>query len=337
MATGGPYASAQAYFGINRELTRGTVPSWVGSAPLWLPIQPNPSLKPNLSWAVDDSLRGSPVDDYDEIPLVRHDEIDIKGYTFADTFPGLLVGMLGGLDAVAGTVAPYTHVIKLLNDPLAGSQPPSYSGAFVDLIEQSAGSTTAKQFSSGQLSELDIDFAATGALQYSAKFISAPYTNIARPTASYSTEVLVPAYNGVISFGGSQSFVVTKGTLSMKRNAAPIHTIDGTIAPYRLWAGPFNVSGTFELVALSSNIFEGSALTRQKQVCVVTFTDPVSAHSIGFTMSALQFQDPVVSLDQPYTRITVSFKATANSTDASSGYSPLSASVVNGVSAAYNS
>lgn len=337
MATGGPYDSFQSYVGINKEVTRGTAPSWIGAAPLWLPVQPNPTLTPNLSWQADDSLRGSPVDDYDEIPLTRHDEFDMKGYTFADTFPGLLVALLGGTDSVAGTTAPYTHTLKLLNDPLSGSQPPSWSMVDVDLIEETAGAAQAKQMTAGQLSELNVDFAATGALGWSSKFISNPYTEIAKPTASFSTEVLIPAYNGVISFGGSQSFVLTKGSLAMKRSAAPIFTIQqNSGAPYRLWAGPFNVQGTFEFVALSGETAMLYGLQRQHQIVVITFVDPVSSHSVSFTMSGVQFEQPKVMRDQPYTRVTTNFKATANTTDASSGYSPLSAAVVNGVSGAYN-
>lgn len=336
MGNGGPYASFQSWAGINKEATRGTAPAWSNGAALWLPINPNPSLEPNLAWQTDDSLRGSPVDDYDEIPLVRHDEYNIKGYTFADTFPGLLLGMLGGPDAVTGTVAPYSHKMQLLNDPETGSQPPSWTIADVDLVEESSNTFNAKQTTASQLSELDVDFAATGALSYTAKYITNPFTEIAKPTSSFSTEFLIPAYNGVISFGGSQSFVVTKGTLAMKRTAAPIFTIqENGGAPYRNWAGPFNVSGTFSFVALASDMTMVNGLQRAHQICVITFVDPVSSHSVSFTMSGLQFQTPKVDRGSPYVMVTTNFKATANATDASSGYSPLSATTVNAVSAAY--
>lgn len=326
--------TAQRYIGLNKEVTRGTAPVWTGGGPLWLPVAPTPTTTPNLAWEQDKSLRGSPVDTYNDVPLVRHDEIDFKGYVFADTFPGILMSVLGGPDAVTGSVAPYSHAIPLLNLPESGSQPPSYSIADVDLIEEAGVSFNAKQMTAGQGIELDIDFAATGALTYSTKFAANPYTQFGKPTASFSTEILIPAYNGVINFSNTQSFVVTKGTLSLKRSTAPVFTI-GSASPYRLWAGVFNVTGTFEFLALADEINMLNGLTYSKQVTNLTWTEPVSGHSVYFQMSQVQFMKPKVSSDQPYVTVTVDFNAEANTTDAASGYSPLTARVVNAVSAAY--
>lgn len=331
----GPYLSAQSYFGIQKEVTRGTAPAWTSGNAFWVPISPNPTLNPNQTWQVDDSLRGGPVDVYDQIPLTRHDEMDFKGFVFADTFGALLLGLLGGPDSVVGTTAPYTHSIPLLNAPESGSQPPSFAGVDVDLIEESGTTDNAKQWTAGQLSELDLDFAATGAFQYTAKYVSNPFTEIVKPNPSFTTEILIPAYNGVINFGGSQSFVVTKGTLALKRNAAPIFTIMGSQSPYRLWAGPFNVTGTFEFLALADDTTMAAGLTYDHQVCNITFTDPVSGHSVYLQMSQVQFMQPKVARDQPYTRVTCNFSGEANPTDAVSSYSPLTARVTNALSTAY--
>ena len=331
----GPYLSVQSYLGLNKEATRGTAPAWTtsGAYPLWVPVEPNPALNAMQTWQEDKSLRGSPVDLYDDVPLTRHDEYDFKGYVYCDTFPGLLLALLGGPDT-AGTSAPYTHTIPLLNAAESGSQPPSFSGADVDLVENLGTSVNAKQFTGSQLSELTLDFAATGALGFQAKFIANPYTQIAKPSSSFSTEILIPAYNGAISFGGSQSYVVEKGQLALKRNAVPIFTI-GQQGPYRNWAGPMSVAGSFELLVLADDLTQINGLTYFKQAVTLTFTDPVSAHSVFFQMSRVQFKDPKIVRDQPYVRATVSFAGEANSTDATSGYSPITTRVTNAVSSAY--
>lgn len=330
----GPYLSAQSYFMINKEVTRGTAPSWTSGTEFSIPISPNPTLNPNQTWQVDDSLRGGPVDVYDQIPLVVHDEFDFKGFVFADTFVVLLLALLGGPDAVTGSVAPYTHTIPLLNAPESGSQPPSFSGCDIDLIEESGTTDNAKQFTGGQLSQLSLDFTATGAFNYTAKFISNAFTEIVKPSPAFTTEILIPSYNGVVTFGGSQSFVVTKGTLMLDRKAAPIFTI-GQPSPYRLWAGPFNVTGTFEFLALADDQTMIQGLTYDHQVVTFTFTDPQSGHSVHFQMSQVQFLQPKVMRDQPYARVTCNFSAEANTTDAVTSYSPLTSYVTNALSAAY--
>src|SRR6185437_5920646 len=96
-----------------------------------LPIAPNPSLSPALTWLKNDALVGSPVEQIDDIPSDRHDEFDFKGNVFADTFGALLMAVLGQ-DTVTGTAAPFSHAIGLANAATTGSQPPSYTGVDTD-------------------------------------------------------------------------------------------------------------------------------------------------------------------------------------------------------------
>ena len=339
MATGGPYASFQSYFGMNKEATRGTAPAWTNGSAQWIPINPNPTLAPTLTWQVDDSLRGSPVGVYDDILLTNYVTFDFKGFVFADTFPALLLATLGGPDTVTGSVAPYTHYIPLLNDPQSGSQPPSYTCVDVDLIEESGVSQNAKQFTAGQMVSLAIDYTATGALNYTAKFIGQQYTQIAKPTATWSTEALIPAYNGTFFLGGSQSYLLTKGTLMLDRKTSPIHTIQQTPSPYRLFAGAFVVTGTLEFLALAdeTNMLYGTEYI--KQVMTLQFNGPLggayAGHYVYFHFNQVQLKNPKVMRDQPYTRVTVDFSAEANVQDAVTGFSPMYSNTVNGVSAAY--
>lgn len=323
-----PFLSVNRFFGLGKETARGTA-----AAPtLWLPIDPNPSLAPNLTWIEDKGLRGSPVEVYDNIPSVRHDEFTFKGNVFADTFPAIMQGLLGP-DVVTGTAAPYTHTISLANAPTSGSQPSSYTGVDTDNITESTNA--AKQFTAGQFSDTTIDFAVDAPLTYSTKMLSNPFTEVAAPTTdTWSTEVLIPAWSGSVTIAGTSSTVLVSGSIDIKRGTTPIFTI-GQQGPYRLWAGPIQVTGKVVFIAEANDPTFVNSLTRDRQTLVITFTDPVSSHSVSWTMSAVQFKNPKVDGGKAYETITADFEANADTTDALTGYSPIKFVAENAQSTAY--
>lgn len=318
------YQSVNRYFGMGKETTRGTAvaPS------IWLPIDPNPTLEPDIKWLPDKSLRGSAVDQYDDVPSTRSDNFSFKGNVYLDTFPALIMALLGSTDTVTGTTAPYTHVIGLNTTPSTGSQPPSYTGVDVDNVAQTGGN--AKQFTAAQLVELSIEFAADGALSYTSKFAANPFAYETKPSESFSTTVFVPAWTGAITLGGTKSTVVISGSLDIKRDTKPIFTVRDSQAPYRLWAGPAAVSGKFVFVAEATEANYGNALDRDHQVLKMKFTDPVSTDTVTFQMSAAQLKTPKVTSDKAWEEITANFVANANSTDAvDGGYAPIKTTTTN--------
>jgi hypothetical protein len=326
----GPYLSVQALLAIAKESTRGQL----ATATTGIPIDPNPSLKPNLTWAQDKGLRGSPVTRYDDVPLVRHDEYDAKGNVFLDTFPYLILAGLGGPDSVTGTTAPYTHTIKLLNTANAGSQPPSFSLYDYDLIQQGSVDNC-KAISAAQLDTITMTFAATGALTWSAKFLGNPFVETAKPAGiTYSTEVLVPAYNGNLTIDGTRTYVIESGSLSIKRQTQPIMTI-GQQGPFRVWAGPLTVSGKLSIISLKTDQTLTQGLTYYKNRFNLQWTDPVSGHSMAFALTRVQYESPVVDRSKTYVYSTVNFWAEANTANAATGYSPLTFTVNNGRNTSY--
>lgn len=325
-----PYMSAQRYFGMAKEVTRGTP---VSPPTIWIPIAPNPTLTPMVTWLKDDALRGSPDDQYDDIPLFRHDEFAFKGNVFNDTFPALLQATLGSTDTVTGTVAPYSHKIGLLNAVSAGSQPPSYTGYDTDNILE--GSASSKQFADAQMQELSISATADGALTYTAKFLSNAFTEVAAPTSTWSTELFVPAWNGTVTFGTVVSSVIATLDIDIKRGTAPIQTI-GSQSPYRLFAGPVAVSGKFTVIAEANDQTFTNSLSRIHTTMTCQFADPVSSHSVTFQMSDVQLTDPVVTGDKAWQEISANFVANGNTTDAvNGGYAPIVTTTTNAQSSAY--
>ena len=332
------YLVANSYLGIMPEATRGTLNS--GGTPVYIPVTA-PQVTPMQTFLRDEALRGSPVMVYDQVQGVRHDEYDAKFYLFADTFPNLVKAVLGGTDTVTGA-GPYTHNIKLLNNASTGSQPQSYSimdfdGAnFFTLL-------------GAQADQLEISFGAEAAAEATVKFMANPYTSGTSATSpfsapSLSTVHMIPAWDTVISVAGTPYTYISDGTLTIARKTAPIFTM-GAQAPYQNFAGPIEVSGKFTAVVNSqsdpwSTGSGATALTRSPQALVITFTDPNDSSggtqfSVSFTMTQAQFQNVKRTRGKAYTEVEVEFTANADATDATTGYSPIQANIVNATAAPY--
>lgn len=326
-----PFMTANSFVGLGIEGTRGTASSNVKFVPVT-----TPQITPMQKWLRDDAFRSSPVDNYGEVLGVRHDEYDFKGYVFADTFGILAKGALG-YESVTGS-STYTHTIGLYNNAAAASQPPSVT------VQDFDGDQTF-QLLAGQVGDLNITFTAEGALEYDAKLMANPFTKISNPTTSFSTEVFIPAWDCAMTIGGTSTTVTAAGDINIKRNTAPIFTAQGVNSPYRLFAGPIDVSGKFTFVLESTDpiLYNGSSngygLTAGVQPVVLTFTDPVSSHTVKFQMTSVQFENPKRTRGKAYVEVETEFQAVANTTDAISGagagFSPIQIVATNAVSAAY--
>jgi hypothetical protein len=332
------YLVANSYLGIMPEVTRGTLNT--GGTPVYIPVTA-PQISPMQTFLRDEALRGSPVMVYDQVQGVRHDEYDAKFYLFADTFPNLVKSILGGTDTVTGA-GPYTHNMKLLNNAATGSQPQSYSIMDFD---------GANYFTllGAQADSLSISFGAEAAAEATVKFFTNPYTSGTSATSpfsapSLSTVHMIPAWDTTILVGGTPYTYISDGTLTLARKTAPIFTM-GAQAPYQNFAGPIEVTGKFTAVVNSqsdpwSTGSGATALTRSPQSLVIFFTDPNDSSggtqfSVSFTMTQAQFQNVKRTRGKAYTEVEVEFTANADATDATTGYSPIQANIVNATSTAY--
>jgi len=328
--------------GLVVEATRGTLPT--GGTPVYIPVT-SPQVTPMQTFLRDEAFRGSPTLVYDQVQGVRHDEYDAKFYLFADTFGNLAKAVLGGTDTVTGSSV-YTHNIKLLNSASTGSQPQSYS--ILDFDGANYFTMTGAQADS-----LNITFGAEAAADATVKFMANPYTSYTSAPApftslSLSTEHLIPAWDTSITVSGINSGAaltyIQIGELMLARKTAPIFTM-GTQAPLVNFAGPIEVTGKFTAVVNTnadawSTGSTAEALTRSPQVMTITMTDPndttsATNHSIAFTMTSVQFHDVKRTRGKEYTEVELSFTANANATDATTGYSPVQATIVNAVATAY--
>ena len=204
-----------------------------------------------------------------------------------------------------------------------------------------------------QADSLAITFGAEAAADATVKFMANPYTSYTSAPApftslSLSTEHLIPAWDTVITVSGINSGAaltyIQTGELKLERKTAPIFTM-GTQAPLVNFAGPIEVSGKFTAVVNTnadawSTGSTAEALTRSPQVVTITLTDPndstsATPHSIAFTMNSVQFHTVKRVRGKEYTEVEVDFTANANATDATTGYSPVSATIVNATATPY--
>lgn len=332
------YLTANSYLGIMPEVTRGTLN--VSGTPVYIPVT-SPQVTEMQTFLRDEALRGSPVTTVDQVPGVRHDEYDAKFYVYADTFPQFVKGVLGGTDTVTGT-GPYTHNIKLLNNASTGSQPQSYS------IMDFDGANFFTMLGA-QLDQVELVAGAEVASEATVKYIANPYLSGTTPTAPFSTPSLstvhmIPGWETAVAIAGNQLNYVSELTLTIARKTAPIFTM-GNQAPYTNFAGPIEVSGKLTAVVPSqSDIFStgttGYALTRSPQTLNIVLTDPNDAvsstpYSVAFLMTSAQFQNVKRTRGKAYTELEVEFTASADVTDATTGYSPIQATIVNNTATAY--
>ena len=229
-----PFMSVNSYVGLGIQSARGTASSNVKFIPVM-----TPQITPMQKFLRDEAFRGSPVQLYNEVLGVRHDEYSVKGYAFADTFPLIAKAALG-FDSVSGSTL-YTHVMSLYNSAANASQPPA-------VTVQDFDGNAPFQILDAQLGELKLTFGAEAAFEWDAKFMGLPFTTIAAPTSSFSTEAFVPGWDVSATIGGVATSVLVSGDITMSRATAPIFTAQGTNAPYRLFAGPLDVKGTMKFI-----------------------------------------------------------------------------------------
>ena len=323
------YASANSFLGCGLETTRGTPAATIADYK-WIPIT-TPTLTPMRKFNNDDAFRGSPVDMYDAVQSTWHTEIDCKGYVYGDTFPILLISLLGP-DVVTGSSAPYTHTISLENAASSGSQPKSVTLDYFDAVNP-------WQVAGAQPADFEITGGADKALEWSSKLMGYAWTTLESvPTASYSDIPLIPGWDVASTIDSTSLDYISEFSLKIDRKTAPIFT-QGNYSPLVIFTGPCAVSGSLTYVVPSASdpfAVGGSAwaLYREQVPFTIVATDPNTADTtVTFQMSQVQFENVKRSTGKAYVESTVEFYAEANSTDAVSGYSPLQIVVENAVAA----
>lgn len=314
-----PVPTNLSFVGIAKETTKGT-----GVSPTnYIPVD-KIILHERQLYLDDKAMRGSMVDVYNEVPGVAWCEIEMGGPVFADSIGWALAGMLGDV-TTTGASAPYSHAMAVQNG--SDGQCKSYT------ITEFYGVTQARQVAGFQFSDLSFKANADGLLEWTAKGAGFASTQVAKPTAAWTAVTPEPAWESATNIAGSAATGVLSMELNLKRNVSPIHTIDGTAAPYKIWQGPLSVAGKLSLLH-ETDAELTRYLTNTQPAVYFDWTHGAAAAlvEVKLNMTKCAYTDTSgIDLTADYTKSDYSISAVANTTDvgASGGYGQLKATIQN--------
>lgn len=302
--------SARSFIGIAKEATKGTA-----VAPTdFIPVAKD-SVKPAdiIDPLYDTGLRGSNLVNYNYIAGRSHSTFDFGGSAFPDTIGYALAGLLGTV-ATTGSTAPYTHTISLKNSQAAAAddQPKAYT--LTDFY-----SAAVRAYPGCQFSDFSLKFNADGLLEYDAKttgFISA---SAATPTASFSTILPTPVWQGTVTLAGSQVSTAMTGNIDMKRSVTPVYGISQTVNPFNVFLGPLEVTGSITFI-MEDNTELTRYLTDTEPSIVLNWAYGSSAAAVQIqaTITKGAYTAAVIERGDDFVKITATINGMGNTTDAGS-------------------
>lgn len=321
-----PASPALGFIGVAKEVTPGT-----GLAPTaYVPVAVARKGTDHLEQLDDVGIRGAMVDGpYDQIagPLWAEYEIPTSP-VFADTFPWFLVNVLGDY-ATTGAGDPFTHTAALLNSGTGQCKSLSITD-FYGL----GGGTPARRWPGMQVAEVGMEWNADGMLTWSSKLVGFASTAVAKPTQSFTTVTPTPAWECVATIGGAGNLIVEKGSLTFKRDTKPIHTADGTQAPYKIYQGPLSVEGKLTFV-MEDDAELNRYLNSTKPIVSLVWSHGSPARTIQIVMSKCNYKAAEPNHSGTWAQYEAEIQALPNTTDvgASGGYSHGKATFLNALPA----
>ena len=326
------YPSNLQWVGIAKETTYGTA---VSAPTVWIPVD-SPKYKANITPLKDKNLRGSMASTYQQQQGMRHDELQYKTYFYLDSIYPHFLAMMGNPDTVMGTGDPYVHKTALYNGSGTNSaQPPSYTLFWAD------GAGKVQQIPGAIISDLKVSLGADALSSLDITWVGLPGATITPPTNTPSTVKPMPSWNSTITIGGVASAKYSSIELAFKRATEVIPTITGTQAPFAIFGGPVDVTGSFTGVfqnATSDTDWTNFLINGQPAMVVQSAppgeTSP--AHFLQMQMSQVAYDAVEVSGTNKWQEVKTTLQAIANSTDALSGsFSPALVTMQSAVSTAY--
>lgn len=302
-------------------LARETVPGTAEAAPtIWVPVL-DPKWTPVQTMLKDDAMRGSMAATFQQVQGVRHDTIDYKAYFYLDSLVTHVRNLLGGVDTVTGSADPWSHAFSLKNT--GDAQPPSYTLFLYNGSE-------CWQMAASQLVQGEFDIPAEGAPTGSYQWMGMPAVKLGSvPTNTPTTLRPWAGWNTTVTLGGLAAPVYSSVKITVKRETQPIHTADGTQAPYAIFVGPITVTG--ELTGVYQG-HTGAPLDLQNYLVNTQPVLLVQVNPVGDATHYARWQMSVVAYDEAsingaagkYLEIEAKWEALANSTDAvGGGQSPM--------------
>lgn len=313
-----PVPTFRLFAGLAKETTWGTA---VPATTFYPILKPKHAVK--YQTILDQGFRSNAAKDQGWFQGTAHTEIDYPDMMFYPDDSGhLFMGMLG-TDTISGA-GPYTHTITLLNSAL----PPSYT-----LVKFDALLATARSVAGSYMEDVTLKFAHRGALTVGVKARGKIEANVTAPSNTYSSAPILMPWQGALTLGGGSNAKLIDFSLNIKRPVELIFGINNSQDATAGNVGPIEVTGKMTFVPTDFTEINYYLNNTQPATSIV-FTSGTNTLTLQMTKTA--FEDPT-ELDHgsAYAKISASFRAIANATDAGTGNSPLKVIAVNGKAAAY--
>lgn len=188
-----------------------------------------------------------------------------------------------------------------------------------------AGGTPARRSSGMQIDEVSLKFSGDGLFEYTVKVCGFGTVTVAKPANAPGSVTPFVGWEMSAAIGGAASLIVVSGELTFKRGANPIHTADGTQAPYKIWQGGLGVSGKLSLVAEDDSEYL-RYLNNTKPVVALQWMHGLTTAQVAASilMSKCNVKAGAPKHDGDYMTWEMDLQALWNATDAGAtgGFSP---------------
>lgn len=274
-----------------------------------------------IATAADKGIRGSNVEAYGVVQVAGDSDISLGGDVIPDNFGYLLGSIFGAVDFVTATAN--THTFAGMNTAASNGQPTPF-----ELYIYNGYNT--RVYAGAKASELQIKYDPMQLLTWTAKFKGFLSGVVATPTPSFTAIGPQGAWQSTVTVAGVAVPNLLTADLTIKRTSMDvIQTLDGNQSPYKIWAGPLDISGTLNFVAEDDTIL-AHYLSNDQPAVVITLTNGTGATQVGLriTMTKTNFiagWKTVITGSKGYVEVGGPIQAVANTTDsntAGTGYSP---------------
>lgn len=303
------YPSNLQWVGAAKETVYGTP---IAAPAFWIPVD-TPKWVPKINPLTDQNIRGLMGTDYQQVAGMRYDELTYKTYLYLDSVYQHFLATFGLPDAVTGSADPWTHKTALYNGSgTNGAQPPSYTLFYTDAAGkcwQMPGCMIVSNKLDVKVDELDtLDITWNGM----------PASPITIPTNTPTTAKPMPAWNSVISLGGSALSQFSEVTLEYKRDTKPLNTINASQSPLAIYSGGLSVAGTLNGVYQGSTDINLADYLINTQPVLTVKCSPVgdANHSLTLQHSVVAYDDAAPEGSGDWMEINSTIKALMNATDA---------------------
>lgn len=311
--------TALTFLGIAKESTIGTFAPAVDYLPV-TKFDP----KDMTAWLSDGAWRGSMVATYGKVAGPVWSEMACGGYVYPDTIGYPLAGVLG-VDTVTGTTAPYSHVLTVKND--TDGQPTTQSLNDFNSVDN-------RGYTSVKWKDITLSWDGEKYLTWDANAIGLQSATQTKPTQSFTAIPGLPGWLSAVTIGGVSATTMVSNEIAIKRQGDPIHTADGTQAPYEIFLGELAVTGKTVVVADANTqlaAYLAQAAGGSKTSLAFDFTQGAAAAlvQVKFELDSVNYDLVSPSRGKTWVEYEITWEGIGNTTDASTGYGPIKATLQN--------